>query len=113
RAPPARAHVIGWGHAEPALKTGEHPQPTAPAADEPRVPSMQANSPTLKLVHSDDGSADARRAAMLEAALDCIVTMDASGRIVDFNAAAERTFGYRREEVQGESLGGLLVPPEL
>jgi diguanylate cyclase (GGDEF)-like protein/PAS domain S-box-containing protein len=65
------------------------------------------------LRHADDGSADARREAMLEAALDCIVTMDASGRIVDFNAAAERTFGYARAEAQGQNLGTLLVPPEL
>ena len=50
---------------------------------------------------------------MLEAALDCIVTMDPAGLVVDFNAAAERTFGYAREEACGRSLAELLVPPEL
>ena len=32
---------------------------------------------------------------------------------MDFNAAAERTFGYAREEARGRSLAELLVPPEL
>ena len=38
---------------------------------------------------------EARHRAMLDAALDCVVTMDHEGRVVDFNPAAERTFGYR------------------
>src|SRR5437763_222685 len=38
-----------------------------------------------------------RRRAMLEAALDCIITIDDRGRVVEFNQAAERTFGYTRE----------------
>ena len=57
--------------------------------------------------------AEARRVAMLESALDAIVTMDATGCIVDFNAAAERTFGYEREEVSGRRLSEVIVPPQL
>ena len=38
---------------------------------------------------------EARHRAMLDAALDCVVTMDHEGRVVDFNPAAERTFGHR------------------
>src|SRR5829696_6025238 len=74
---------------------------------------MPSRAPSLMLSHADAGGADARREAMLEAALDCIVTMDAGGLVVDFNAAAERTFGYSREEARGRSLGDLIVPPEL
>jgi len=36
---------------------------------------------------------EARKTAILESAIDCIITMDQDGRIVDFNPAAERTFG--------------------
>ena len=35
--------------------------------------------------------------AYLDAALDCVILADASGRVVEFNPAAERTFGYTRD----------------
>jgi PAS domain S-box-containing protein len=35
---------------------------------------------------------EARKAAILKSALDCIITIDHEGRVVDFNPAAERTF---------------------
>jgi diguanylate cyclase (GGDEF)-like protein/PAS domain S-box-containing protein len=54
-----------------------------------------------------------RHAALLEAALDAIITMDGAGRVVDFNGAAERTFGYDREEARGRVLSELIVPLEL
>ena len=56
---------------------------------------------------------DSVRAAVLDAALDCIVTIDHHGLILEFNSAAERTFGYRREEVLGRPMVELLVPVEL
>jgi PAS domain S-box-containing protein len=56
---------------------------------------------------------EARHRAMLDAALDCVVTMDRDGRVVDFNPAAERTFGYRVEEAVGRDMAELIVPPEL
>jgi PAS domain S-box-containing protein len=56
---------------------------------------------------------EARKAAMLEASLDCIVTMDHTGAIVEFNQAAERTFGYSRADAIGKQLGELLVPPAM
>src|SRR3712207_966085 len=54
---------------------------------------------------------EARKAAILEAALDAIVTIDHEGRIVEFNPAAERTFGYRRAAVVGQPLADLIIPP--
>jgi PAS domain S-box-containing protein len=56
---------------------------------------------------------EARQAAILEAALDCIVTIDHDGTIVDFNPAAEQTFGYTREQAVGQELGALIVPADL
>jgi PAS domain S-box-containing protein len=56
---------------------------------------------------------EARKAAILDSALDCIITMDADGRVVDFNPAAERTFRYRYAEVVGKPLVGLIIPPDL
>lgn len=50
---------------------------------------------------------------ILEVALDCIVTVDHEGRFIDFNPAAERTFGYTRSEVLGREMTDLIVPPAL
>ncbi len=54
---------------------------------------------------------DARKGAILEAALDCIVSMDETGSITEFNPSAEKTFGYSRAEAMGRPLVELLVPP--
>jgi diguanylate cyclase (GGDEF)-like protein/PAS domain S-box-containing protein len=52
-----------------------------------------------------------RRDAVLLSALDCIVTADEHERIVEFNPAAEQTFGYRREAVIGNRLCETLIAP--
>ena len=51
--------------------------------------------------------------AVLDAALDCIVVMDDKGRVLEFNPAAERTFGYRADEAIGAQMAELIVPPSL
>ena len=56
---------------------------------------------------------EARKTAIVEGALDCVIGMDADGRIVDFNHAAERTFGHRREEVLGDLLSEVIVPESM
>ena len=56
---------------------------------------------------------DQLKRAMLEAALDCVIMIDESGRVLEFNPAAERTFGYRAENVLGADMADLIVPPEL
>ena len=51
--------------------------------------------------------------AILDTALDCIITMDRDGKIVEFNPAAEKTFNYIRAEVIGKELSELIIPPSL
>jgi PAS domain S-box-containing protein len=58
-------------------------------------------------------SSEARKAAIMESALDCIVTMDEHGNIVDFNPAAEATFRLSREDAVGKELAALLIPEQL
>src|SRR3954471_6616673 len=60
-----------------------------------------------------EGRAREHLSAYLEAAIDCVIVADASGRIVEFNPAAERTFGYSREEALGRTMAELIVPPAL
>jgi PAS domain S-box-containing protein len=59
------------------------------------------------------GAATGSLEAYMRAALDCVIMADASGRIVEFNPAAERTFGYTREEALGRTMAELIVPPSL
>ncbi|HEX8490718.1 MAG TPA: PAS domain S-box protein [Chthoniobacterales bacterium] len=50
---------------------------------------------------------------LLDSALDCIITMDASGHVMEFNAAAQRVFGYSREQAVRRELASLIIPPAL
>jgi PAS domain S-box-containing protein len=56
---------------------------------------------------------DAMTGAILGAAIDAVITMDERGSIVDFNPAAERIFGYSREEVVGQDMAELVMPRSL
>ena len=53
---------------------------------------------------------EAEKAGILEAALDAVVTIDGEGRIIDFNAAAQRLFGWRADEVVGRRFTRIFVP---
>ncbi|HEX2652564.1 MAG TPA: PAS domain S-box protein, partial [Xanthobacteraceae bacterium] len=54
-----------------------------------------------------------RKTAILESALDAIITMDEDGRIIDFNPMAERLFGYLSREVIGKKVVDTIVPAHL
>jgi diguanylate cyclase (GGDEF)-like protein/PAS domain S-box-containing protein len=53
---------------------------------------------------------EAHAAAILDSALDAVVTIDHLGRVLEFNVEAERTFGYAKEDVVGQELAELIVP---
>ena len=71
-----------------------------------RATSAPAGPDDLRVTH-------ACHVALLESALDAIVSMGADGVVLEWNPAAERTFGYAREQAVGRELGELIVPPEL
>jgi PAS domain S-box-containing protein len=56
---------------------------------------------------------EARLRATVEAAFDSIIGIDREGRIVEFNAAAERCFGHERAAVLGRPLADMLIPERL
>ncbi len=56
---------------------------------------------------------NALNAAIIEASLDCIITMDDQGRIVEFSPSAERLLGYARADVVGQLMAELIIPPAL
>jgi PAS domain S-box-containing protein len=56
---------------------------------------------------------EATKTAILEAALDCIVTIDHRGEVVDWNPAAEQTFGYTLREAIGREMAELIIPERM
>jgi PAS domain S-box-containing protein len=93
--------------------------------DEPRTPTSLQQSLIDRFTHiasiaierakSDTAlkGSEARKAAILDSALDGIVTIDHEGCITEFNPAAERTFGHRRDDVMGKQLADVIIPPSL
>ena len=93
--------------------------------DEPRTPSPQQQSlidrfthiASIAIEHAQSNVAlkrsEVRKAAILDSALDCIVTVDHEGRVTEFNPAAERTFGYCRDEVVGKEMADVIIPLSL
>ena len=57
-------------------------------------------------------SAEARVDSVVESAMDAIITVDEHQRIVLFNSAAEKVFGYPRSAVRGQALE-MLMPARL
>ena len=53
---------------------------------------------------------EARKRAVFDAAIDCIITLDEGGRIIEWNPAAERVFGYTLREVSGREMEEVLFP---
>ena len=84
------------------------PSKQMPRARRRSARAVSGDKSTLTLRESE-----ARRAAILDTALDSVIAMDHEGRIVDFNPAAEQTFGYRRDEVIGRTLAETIIPPSL
>jgi len=78
----------------------------AAAEADDRATELDASRAALAL-------SEARKTAIVEGALDCVIGMDSHGRITDFNQAAETTFGYGREEVVGELLADVMIPTTL
>ena len=56
---------------------------------------------------------EALKRGIIETALDCIISVDHDGLVMEFNPAAERTFGYKVEEVLGRPMAEFIVPERL
>ena len=81
-------------------------RPPAHPVTAPDVPEQEQWERELR-------SSEARKTAILDHALDGIITMNPEGRITEFNRAAERMFGYERAQVIGKTIAETIVPPSL
>lgn len=69
---------------------------------------VERTSAESELVESE-----ARKSAVLESALEAIVTMNVDGRILEMNQAATEMFGRPREEALGRELAEVMIPERL
>src|SRR5215212_12139273 len=94
-------------------------------AEEPRIPDRELLDTMAALgdqlgqfvvrrrAERDVRESEARKRAILASALDCVITIDHAGRVLEFNEAAEVTFGYTAEHAVGKEMAVLIVPPAL
>jgi PAS domain S-box-containing protein len=80
---------------------------------EPHVLSVVRDITERRQRERELQKSEARLRATVEAAFDCIIGMDGEGRIVEFNAAAERCFGHARAAVLGHLLADVIIPERL
>ena len=57
-------------------------------------------------------ASEERMRLIFDNALDAVVMMDAAGLITGWNPQAEKTFGWKKEEVLGNSLSETIIPPQ-
>ena len=53
-----------------------------------------------------------RLASVISTSLDAILVADEQDRVLEFNGAAEKIFGFTRDEVLGAPMGDLIAPDE-
>jgi PAS domain S-box-containing protein len=58
-------------------------------------------------------ASESRKDAILKSALDCVITIDHEGNIIDFNPAAEQAFGHTSQDAVGKKMADLIVPPSM
>ncbi len=58
-------------------------------------------------------ASERRQRAILEAALDAVISIDGRARVTYVNSAFEHIFGYRADEVIGRELAETIIPPSL
>src|SRR5205085_8677722 len=77
-----------------------------------RTAALEREVRTRHDAETDARNAQARNDAILDVALDCVILLDESGRIAQFNRAAERTFGCSAAEAVGAELAASIVPAD-
>ena len=59
---------------------------------------------------SDAHVSEVIRAALLQASLDAVIVIDESGKIIEFNPAAEKMYGFAKSDVIGKDLLHTIIP---
>src|SRR5262249_3302695 len=75
--------------------------------------TLRAEIAERQWAESEMRQSEARKAGILKATLDAIITLESRGMILEFNPAAERLFGRNSAEMLGQDAAEVLFPPTL
>ncbi|HEX5551146.1 MAG TPA: PAS domain S-box protein, partial [Nitrospira sp.] len=78
-----------------------------------RLTGVNIDITERKRAHGVLRESEARTQAIFNSALDALITMDADGRVQDWNPAAEQMFGYSQSQAAGRTIAELIIPPSL
>jgi PAS domain S-box-containing protein len=73
---------------------------------------LQRQFAALRAAATDLQAGEARKRAIVTTALDAVIVFDHEGHIIEFNPAAERTFGYSAHEAIGKIIYELIIPTQ-
>jgi PAS domain S-box-containing protein len=83
----------------------------AETGETPQISGIMVDITQRKRIEAARLESEAVKGAIMEAALDCIMVMDREGKIIELNPAAEKTFGYLRDDIVGRMRIEKLVSP--
>ncbi len=95
------------------MSASDEPAPADYAAALAENERLRRTIAELVALSDEVRESEARKSAVIENALDCIITIDHAGRVVEFNTAAEGTFRIGRDQAIGQELAELIIPPEM
>lgn len=75
------------------------------------IDSVQVNQEQRNLAEQNLRRSEQHLKVILQHAADAIITIDDAGLLTSFNAAAEKMFGYRADEVMGKNVALLMPEP--
>ena len=82
------------------------------AGDATHVLTFSLDITPLKQVERQLSESEKIRSATFQHSLDCLITTNEDGAIIEFNPSAEAVFGYLRSDVVGTPVTDVLLPPE-
>lgn len=106
---PARAHLGPLYQLGPSVDWVEPAR--TPLSNRKRWPVNDPATVTPEHRLERPVASEVRERSLLDAALDCVISMDDHGRVTYFNASAQQTFGYGATEAIGRELADVIVPP--
>lgn len=105
----------GPGHQIPVTGTGEiaelsHALNQMSSSLEDNYKALSKSIDNEKAMASIAQKNEAKNNAILTASLDALITIDSQGKVIDYNKAAEKIFGWRYEEIFDQNLSEFIIP---